>query len=235
MPNFDPFNAPTDTIYVSGHPSPGIAEVYDVKTVHNWRERRGYGFSGATLAYRGKALCRFKVKLTLITAEDFDAWEDFLQELQPPPADPPTWTSDDAASLAFLEGDLQRDPNFELARLQRVSALQAQRTRAANAGRSQGRHLDVQHPILEMHRISAAAVETIDGPRQAGDGEWIIEIAFIEYRRPTFAASVPEGIRATPRDNDPVMGFIDERNDEIEDLNRQHAALTAAQMRGGGG
>ena len=43
---------------------------------------------------------------------------------------------------------------------------------------------DIWHPILEDLGIKSAVVEDVGQPRQTGDGEWSIDIKFIEYRRP---------------------------------------------------
>lgn len=57
------------------------------------------------------------------------------------------------------------------------------------------RALDISHPILEDLGIRSCVIETVGQPVQAsqGGGEWSIEIACIEYRRPTPAIARPDG------------------------------------------
>ena len=43
---------------------------------------------------------------------------------------------------------------------------------------------DIWHPILEDLGITKVVVEDVGQPRQTADGEWSIEIKFIEFRRP---------------------------------------------------
>lgn len=228
MPVFDPFDAPQDYVVMAGVNTPGIAEVYDVTSEFDWSERRGIGYSGATLRYLGKKLCRFKVALRLLTPEAMDAWAEFRRVIAPPPPDPPSWTGEDAASLAFLETDLQADPNFELARTQRVTALR-QRRQAAAVTRPPGSHVDVQHPLLELHGITAAAVLKIDGPRDAGgNGEWMVELTMIEFRRPTFAIATPAGASdGPPEARDPNDQLINRLAERVETLGQINQALAA--------
>jgi len=69
------------------------------------------------------------------------------------------------------------------------------------------RHLEIVHPILEDLGVSACAVAELKQPTQGEAGEWIIEIAMIEYRVPTIALSEPEG--AQDRPTDPVDRTIE--------------------------
>jgi hypothetical protein len=57
------------------------------------------------------------------------------------------------------------------------------------------RALDISHPILEDLGIRSCVIETVGQPVQSsqGGGEWTIEIACIEYRRPTPAIARPDG------------------------------------------
>lgn len=43
---------------------------------------------------------------------------------------------------------------------------------------------DIWHPILEDLGITKVVVEDVLQPRQTADGEWSIDIKFIEFRRP---------------------------------------------------
>jgi hypothetical protein len=55
------------------------------------------------------------------------------------------------------------------------------------------RALDISHPILEDLGIRSVVVEDVKQPTQTGDGEWTIEIALKEFRRPVVALSRPDG------------------------------------------
>lgn len=46
------------------------------------------------------------------------------------------------------------------------------------------RAMDIYHPMLEDLGIKSVVVEDVSQPRQTADGEWSIDIKFIEYRRP---------------------------------------------------
>lgn len=81
------------------------------------------------------------------------------------------------------------------------------------------RALDIWHPILEDFGIVAVGIEDVLQPLQTADGEWTIEIKFIEYRRPRFALSKPKGSQDRPS-TDPVDIFI-------EQLSAQNDALAA--------
>ena len=80
------------------------------------------------------------------------------------------------------------------------------------------RQLEVWHPILEDLGITACGVEELKQPVQTADGEWTVEVAFIEYRKLAPALSVPDGAQAAP--TDPI-------DRHIEDLAAQVQALSA--------
>lgn len=60
------------------------------------------------------------------------------------------------------------------------------------------RALDISHPILEDLGIRSVVVEDVKQPTQSADGEWLVEIALIEYRRPLLALSRPDGSEDRP-------------------------------------
>ncbi len=56
------------------------------------------------------------------------------------------------------------------------------------------RALDISHPILEDLGIRSVVVEDVKQPTPSGEtGEYVIEIALIEYRRPEVALARPDG------------------------------------------
>ena len=44
--------------------------------------------------------------------------------------------------------------------------------------------LDIAHPIFELAEIRAAIPKKTGQPTQVRDGEWVIELEFLEYRNP---------------------------------------------------
>lgn len=78
------------------------------------------------------------------------------------------------------------------------------------------RSLDIWHPLLEDLEIKSAVVENVLQPDQTGDGEWTIEIKFIQFRQPKFALAKPEGSTATPVD--PVEQEIGQLTSQFQTL-----------------
>ena len=78
------------------------------------------------------------------------------------------------------------------------------------------RQLEIWHPILEDLGITAVGVEELGQPVQTRDGEWTIEIKFIEYRKLQPALSRPEGAQAAPVD--PVDRRIEELAAQVQVL-----------------
>ncbi len=58
---------------------------------------------------------------------------------------------------------------------------------------------DIWHPILEDLEVASAVVEDVGQPRQTGDGEWSIDIKFIEYRTPIPRIEPINGSEERPR------------------------------------
>lgn len=64
------------------------------------------------------------------------------------------------------------------------------------------RAMDIWHPILVDLEINSVVVENVAQPIREGESNiWKIDIKFIEFRRPEFALSQPEGSES--EDNDP--------------------------------
>ena len=80
------------------------------------------------------------------------------------------------------------------------------------------RPMDIWHPILEDLGISAVVVEDVAQPVQVADGEWNVEIKFIEYRRPIRTLQTAEAPQERP--TDPV-------DQEIERLTAQVGSLVS--------
>lgn len=76
--------------------------------------------------------------------------------------------------------------------------------------------MDVYHPLLHEIGIVSCVVEDLIQPEQTGDGEWTIEVRFIEYRSPKYALATPDGAEATPADPDQVA--IGLKWDQLESL-----------------
>ena len=74
--------------------------------------------------------------------------------------------------------------------------------------------LDIFHPHLFDLGIASAVIENVSQATQTADGEWTIEIKFIEYRTPKVTIGTPDGAVAT--EADPVQAqiqqLLDQRN-----------------------
>lgn len=72
--------------------------------------------------------------------------------------------------------------------------------------------LDITHPLLEDVGIHAVGVAERLQPVQTGDGEWSIEIRFIEFRRPKLAIAAPDAAQAEPHDpvDDKIQALLDQ-------------------------
>ena len=63
------------------------------------------------------------------------------------------------------------------------------------------RALAIEHPILEDLGITSVLVKNVRQPiMEAETGVWLIVIELIEFRRPVFQASAPDGAQAGPED-----------------------------------
>lgn len=82
----NPIREPVDYVVIAGQRSPGIAEISGADSPRRWDERKGYGLSGARAVYRGTALSKPKLTIRLLTAEQFEEWNEFRELLLPPPA-----------------------------------------------------------------------------------------------------------------------------------------------------
>lgn len=72
-------------------------------------------------------------------------------------------------------------------------------TRRGGDGKDSG-VLDIWHPLLEGLDIKAVAAAEVMQPEQTDNGEWTIEIKFLEFRYPKIALAKPEAAAATPVD-----------------------------------
>ena len=82
---WDPYNDPVNYIVLAGRRSSGLADVAGAGTPRNWEERKGYGFSGATLWFTGLGLANFTVRLRHYTSEDIAKWHEWKDVVQRPP------------------------------------------------------------------------------------------------------------------------------------------------------
>jgi hypothetical protein len=82
---WDPFTTPIDYFTVAGQNSPGIAKVTPIGSPRNWDERAGYGLSGSTLVFTGLKLAQWKVKITLVTAAEWAAYQEWRKVIAKPP------------------------------------------------------------------------------------------------------------------------------------------------------
>lgn len=78
--------------------------------------------------------------------------------------------------------------------------------------------MDIEHPILADLGVTSAVVEDQLQPVQSADGEWVIEIRFIEYRAPVIALERTEGAQARSGDNIENAIEANERAIALEDM-----------------
>jgi hypothetical protein len=64
--------------------SPGVATVKGLDSPREWDIRQGYGFSGATVVFKGTGLSKFSVDIDLWLPEHFILWNVFAAILVPP-------------------------------------------------------------------------------------------------------------------------------------------------------
>lgn len=102
--------------------------------------------------------------------------------------------------------------------------------------------MDIWHPILEDLGIRSVVVEDVAQPMQTADGEWTIEIKFIEYRAPQPAVRRADGQAAVAE----VEGSIDQPGEaetpnqarirlmrqRLEALNEEAGRIRAARSEG---
>jgi hypothetical protein len=74
---WNPHEQPCDFVILAGRRSPGIAEVEGSGSPRKWDSAQGYGMSGAIARYTGDELSEFTVRLTLLTPEDWAAWDEW--------------------------------------------------------------------------------------------------------------------------------------------------------------
>lgn len=65
-------------------------------------------------------------------------------------------------------------------------------TRKGGKGKDSG-VLKIYHPLLELLDITDVAVTDVMQAVQTNDGEWTVEIRFIEFRHPKLTLAKPEG------------------------------------------
>jgi len=76
--------------------------------------------------------------------------------------------------------------------------------------------LSIWSPQLEDLDIKAVGVAEVGQPEQTGDGEWTIEIKFIEHRSPKVTLAKPQGAAAEPVD--PIDKVIEGLTDQFQSL-----------------
>jgi hypothetical protein len=94
------------------------------------------------------------------------------------------------------------------------NAFQAKVLMKPPAGRYP-KSLDIWHPELERLKIKSVGVVDVGQAYQSDNGEWTIEVKFIEFRRPKLTLAKPEASKATP--TDPYDKVIDSLDKQIEE------------------
>jgi hypothetical protein len=78
------------------------------------------------------------------------------------------------------------------------------------------RALDIWHPHLEELGIKSVVVEDVLQPKQTADGEWTVEVKFIQFRLPKLTLAKPEASQAKP--TDPYDQVIDGLVNQVQEL-----------------
>jgi len=81
---------------------------------------------------------------------------------------------------------------------------------------TRARAQDIWHPILEDLGIVSVVVEDVLQPKQVADGEWNIDIKFIEYRRPVVTLETIGSSDTDPAD--PVDELIGRLTAQVTEL-----------------
>jgi len=82
---WNPLDEGADKIWLAQQWSPGLCEISGANSPREWEERKGYGWSGAIVIFRGVGLARFSVKFKLYTADDWRDWSLFKPLVDKPP------------------------------------------------------------------------------------------------------------------------------------------------------
>lgn len=92
MTTWNPLDEPYNYVVVGGRRTPGIASLSGLGSPRKWDQRQGYGFSGATVVYKGTWLSPFKLSIALYSARDWEGWDSFFDAVlkKPPPVTSPT-------------------------------------------------------------------------------------------------------------------------------------------------
>lgn len=162
--SWNPLEAPQDFIVLSGQRSPGIATIEGAGSKRNWDKRKGYALSGAICVFKGLDLSEFKVRLKLVSVQDWNDWDAWKTIVQRPPP------------VSFDRG---------------VVPTQAEATAAVRRARPHA--MDIEHPMLESLEIRSVVVTNVSQAEQVEDGVWVITIDFLEFRQPTRALAIPSG------------------------------------------
>jgi len=102
-------------------------------------------------------------------------------------------------------------PTITVSRQAQTESVAIQRPRIQGA-----RPLDIWHPILEDLGIASVVIEEVTQPKQVDDGEWNIDVKFIEYRRPVIALEPAKAPATTP--TDPVDVYISDLTSQVQAL-----------------
>lgn len=90
------------------------------------------------------------------------------------------------------------DPDWEAWNSFEAAVLQRPPAGAGGKARS----LDIWHPVLERLKIKSVGVTDVGQPYQSDDGEWTIEVKFIQYSKPRIQLAKPDGSKDSPQPKD---------------------------------
>jgi hypothetical protein len=81
---WNPYDSPINYVLMRGRRTPGLASVWGAGQPLKWDERAGYGYSGATLWFKGAGLSHFEIRIELRNEQDFEDWYAFMPILRAP-------------------------------------------------------------------------------------------------------------------------------------------------------
>lgn len=230
---FNPVADPVDVVIIAGRTSPGLAEISGAGSPRNWEERKGYGYGGAFVVFRGIKLAAFTVTFKLTTEEHFEEWESFVEILKRPPHVTPASTRVRGAATGS-NASAQAGAGSSVGAATGAAAA-AETARAPRGFLSpygpRPRALDIFHPILSDLGISSCVVVDLLQPKDLGLGEWGYDVKFLEYRQPVFQLAAPDGSTDNePSGNQARIARADARNERLRrqlESPQQNQALAA--------
>lgn len=74
---WSPLRQPFDQAVLAGRVTPGLVDFDGLSSPREFEERGGFGVNGATIVFRAKKLCHFRMTFRLYTEEHWAEWNAF--------------------------------------------------------------------------------------------------------------------------------------------------------------